>query len=117
MRLLVALAMTSCATRAVEHPRVMPTPIDGLGTDVADAFSGYNLLYYGAAVGATGALAFSGADHRIHVATSRTNEDRPWTKTASIAGYVLPTVTPTALWLAGLGLRDRELAGAGAAAI
>src|SRR5579884_407205 len=51
-------------------PRVtptMPTPFDGLGVDLASAFTGLNLLWYGGAVAATGAMAFGGLDQAVRV--------------------------------------------------
>jgi membrane-associated phospholipid phosphatase len=101
--------------RTVREP--MPTPLDGVGPDLADAFGAGNLPYYAGAVGATAVIAWTGADYEIHERLSRTNERRPWSKTASIAGYVVPTVVPAALWLGGMAAHDREITGAGAATV
>jgi membrane-associated phospholipid phosphatase len=99
-----------------DDPKPMPTPLDALGTDLADAFSGYNVLYYAGAVAATGAMALSGADHAVHVRFNQL-ENGSWNNAANIAGYVVPAVTAPTIWIVGLASRNRRLAGAGSAAI
>jgi hypothetical protein len=77
--LVLALACTPARAEHVEQADqgksagvpAQPAPWDGLGEDVVDAFSGYNLLFYGGAVALTGVMAFGGADHAIRVGVQR----------------------------------------------
>src|SRR5437762_14358119 len=59
---------TALGTRQIDEPASerTPSPLDGLGTDVAHAFWGYNLIYYAGAAGATSAIALSGVDETVH---------------------------------------------------
>ncbi len=95
----------------------LPAPWDSLGDDLVDAFTGTNLLFYGGAVGVTGAMAFGGADHAIRVAVQRNLVVPGFGDTAFYAGYLLPAVVAPAVYLVSLAIRDPELAAAGSAAI
>lgn len=95
----------------------LPTPIDGLGADLADAFTGTSLLFYGTAVAATGAMSLVGADQAIRVGVQRHLAFAPYGDTSVVAGYVLPAVAAPAIYLIGLAVDDRETAGAGSAAV
>jgi membrane-associated phospholipid phosphatase len=97
--------------------RAAPTPIDAVGADVAEAFTGTNLIFYGAAVAETGAMAFGGGDHAVRVFV-RTNLVAPaWCDVANVAGYVLPVVVAPAIWGLGLAAKDDAAIGAGSAAV
>lgn len=119
MRILAAVALgAACAT--TPQPRATiptPTPLDGLGTNLVDAFSGSNAMFYVGAIWGTGVLALSGADHEIHHELYRHVENTAWNETANIAGYVVPLVTAPTIWMAGLASGNRTLTGAGSAAI
>jgi membrane-associated phospholipid phosphatase len=113
-----SIAPTAAAGGPAEadEPTSMPTPLDSLGADIADAFSGTSLLYFATAVGASGAMAWSPIDRDAHLRFDDRGE-RPWNTAAYIAGFAVPSVVPTTLWIGGLASRDRTVAGAGSAAI
>jgi membrane-associated phospholipid phosphatase len=117
MRVLAVVVVAACATTSPSATNRMPTPLDGLGSNVVDAFSGENLLYHGGAVAISGAMILSDGDHAAHVAFAHGVENSKWNETANLAGYVLPIVIPSTLWIGGLASRDRTLTGAGSAAI
>ncbi len=119
MRILAGVVVTAaCATTPqLRTAEPMPTPLDGLETNLVDAFSGSELLYYAGAIAGTSVLALSGADHEIHLRFNRHIEYSAWNETANIAGYVVPLLTAPTIWLAGIALDDHTLAGAGSAAI
>jgi membrane-associated phospholipid phosphatase len=94
-----------------------PTPVDGLGADLRDAFTGANLLWYGGAIAATGIMAFSGADHAIRVGVQRDLSSPVLSEGAFYTGYLLPAVLGSALYGTGLLARDSETAGAGSAVL
>jgi membrane-associated phospholipid phosphatase len=95
----------------------MPTPIDHLGADLVDAFTGKNLLWYGGAFLASGAMAFGGFDQAIRVGVQRDMRSPPYADAAYYAGYVLPATVAPAVYIVGLAMRDPVSAGAGAAAL
>jgi membrane-associated phospholipid phosphatase len=95
----------------------MPTPIDGLGQDLVDAFTGTNLFWYGGAVVATGVMAFSGADHAIRVGVERNLAAPAYGDAAVYTGYILPAIVAPAIYVTGLAVRDPKTAGAGSAAV
>lgn len=95
----------------------MPTPVDALGSDLAGAFGGINLLFYAGAVGASTAMAFSGADESIQEAMQKHFASNGYGTASSLAGYILPLTIAPGTWIAGLVLRDRDAAGAGSAAV
>jgi membrane-associated phospholipid phosphatase len=95
----------------------MPTPIDGLAADLLEAFTGANLLWYGGAVAATGAMAFSDADQAIRVGVQRNLVAPSYADAAFYAGYALPATVAPAIYLVGLVVHDQRTAGAGSAAL
>jgi membrane-associated phospholipid phosphatase len=95
----------------------MPTPLDGLGLDLASAFTGWNLLWYGGAVAATAAMSPTGLDHAIRVGVQRELVVAALADSANYAGYLLPIATAPALYVAGLVAHDPITAGAGSAAL
>src|SRR5581483_8785261 len=62
-----ALVVSLARAGHAEPQGRLATPLDGLGADVRDAFTGTPLLLDAAAVVSTGALAWSGADHQLRV--------------------------------------------------
>jgi membrane-associated phospholipid phosphatase len=94
-----------------------PTPIDAVGSDLVEAFSGYNLIFYGAAVGETAVMAFSGGDHAARVFVQKNVASAAWGNAAVLAGYVLPAVAAPIVWGAGLATDNCDALGAGSAAI
>jgi membrane-associated phospholipid phosphatase len=94
-----------------------PTPIDGLGDDVVDAFSTTNVFLFAGAVLTTGAMAQSGVDHSVRVAVQTHLASPAYGDAAFYSGYVLPAVTAPAIWIVGLAAHDDAAAGAGSAAI
>jgi membrane-associated phospholipid phosphatase len=91
--------------------------MDGLGEDIADAFWGYDLLYYAGAVGGTGVMAFSGADHAVRVEFVRYLQAPAWGAASYVAGYAVPAATAPTIWIVGLVTRDPVIVGSGSAAI
>lgn len=127
MRILVvvvAVCTAGCASGPrpkladVDEPKpAVPQPWDHVATNTAEAFWGANLLYYAGAVAATSAIAASGADHDVHQQLGHNPDLQGWGRVANIAGYVVPAITPPAIWLVGRSLHDRRVIGAGSAAI
>jgi membrane-associated phospholipid phosphatase len=95
----------------------MPTPLDGLGPDLVEAFTGANLLGYGGAVVGTGVMAFGGVDHAIRVGVERNLRSNAYADSAFYAGYVLPATVAPAIYLTGLVVHDPIVAGAGSAVL
>jgi membrane-associated phospholipid phosphatase len=95
----------------------LPTPIDAIGPDLAEAFGGYNLLFYAGSVAGSAAMAFSGADQSMRVAVQEHLGSSTYGNAASITGYVLPLAVAPGVWLTGLVLGHHRTAGAGSAAI
>lgn len=95
----------------------MPTPFDGLGSDLVEAFTGTNPFWYGGAVAATGAMAFGGVDQAIRLGVQRNLVASPYADGALYAGYILPVTVAPAIYLVGLAVHDPQTAGAGSAAL
>lgn len=94
-----------------------PSPLDRIGCNVVDAFTGENLLFYTAAILSTMELSASGADHEVRVGFEKNLQSRPFGDAMVALGYVGPPAIGAILYGAGLLKRDRGLAGAGAASI
>jgi membrane-associated phospholipid phosphatase len=95
----------------------MPTPLDALGSDLARAFGGTNLIWYAGAVGASVAMAESGADESIRNAGGSHFASRSYGRVATLTGYILPAALAPGVWVTGLAAGDRRAAGAGSAAV
>jgi membrane-associated phospholipid phosphatase len=108
---------TSSAAPPVSAPARVPLPWDSLGDDLADAFTGSNLLFYGGAVAITGEMAFGGGDQGVRVAVQNSLVAPVFADGAYYAGYVLPAIVPPVVYVLGLVDGDREAAAAGCAAI
>jgi membrane-associated phospholipid phosphatase len=112
--------MVSTAATARAQPSSttrMPTPVDALGADLVDDFTGYNLLFYGGAVAVTGVMAFGGGDQAVRVGVQEHLVVPAYGDIANYAGYLLPVVVAPGVYLLGLALHDRTTAGAGSAAL
>ncbi len=109
-----AAPSTSVATPASVS---LPSPFDGIGPDLADAFGGSNLLWYGGAFAATGVMALGGADQAIRVGVQRHLVVQAYADSAFYLGYALPATVAPVLYIAGLVTRDPTTAGAGSAAL
>jgi membrane-associated phospholipid phosphatase len=94
-----------------------PTPVDGLGDDLVQAFTGTSLFFYGGAVVATGGMAWSGADQAIRVGVQRNLDWPAYGDVSLITGYILPTALAPTLYFVGLAAHDQVLAGGGSAAL
>ena len=103
------------ATSAAASP--LPTPIDAVGADLADAFGGYNLLLYAGAIGGSAAMAFGGADEAIRAGVREHLGSSVYGNAATLTGYLLPVVVAPGVWLTGLAVGDRAATGAGSAAV
>jgi membrane-associated phospholipid phosphatase len=110
-----SLALPGFARAAPDPP--LPTPIDGLGEDIANAFTGPSLLFYGGAVVATGAMAFGGPDQAIRTGVLRSMDWPVYGDAAVLTGYILPAALAPTLYLVGLAADHRDLTGAGSAAL
>jgi membrane-associated phospholipid phosphatase len=95
----------------------VPTPIDAVGADLAEAFGGYNLIFYAGAIAGSAALTFTGADQSIRDAVQEHLASSAYGNAATLSGYILPATVAPAVWLTGLVVGDREAAGAGSAAV
>jgi membrane-associated phospholipid phosphatase len=95
----------------------MPTPLDGLAEDAAEAFTGTSLLFHAAAVASTGVMAFGGADHALRVGVQRSLVVSAYGDAALYGGYVVPAMAAPGIYVVGLVAKDRITAGAGAAAV
>jgi membrane-associated phospholipid phosphatase len=98
-------------------PEPLPSPIDGLLPDIADAFGGFQFLYLTGAVAAVAVMSPTGADHSVRVGVQRHLRVPAWGDAAYYGGYILPVVIPASLYVTGLLSRDHRTAGAGSAAI
>jgi membrane-associated phospholipid phosphatase len=98
-------------------PIPMPTPLDGLGADLVNTFTGMSLVWYGGAFLATGVMAFGGVDHAIRVGVQRSLRSPAYEGGAYYAGYILPALAAPAVYLVGLACHDPVTAGAGSAAL
>ena len=76
----------------------MPTPVDDIWSDLGDAFWGYELLYYGGAIAATGVMSQSGADNQLRIRANRHLDSGSWNEAANIGGYVVPLATAPTIW-------------------
>src|SRR5258706_15826501 len=85
----------------------MPTPFDRLGENIADAFTGTNLIYYGSAGAATGLMVWSGADHAIRRWTQLDLRSPIYGDISYYAGYIAPIVIAPGIYFIGLVLRVR----------
>jgi membrane-associated phospholipid phosphatase len=118
--LLAALVSREGVARAqqgnpVEPP--MPNPTDGLGSDLGEMFTGYNLVLYGVAVASSGIMAFGGADHTIQDGVQKNIAIPAYGEFAQYAGYLVPLVLAPSVYLMGHALDDRTVIGAGSAAV
>lgn len=114
-RILGGIMALGAFTASADARADMPTPIDALGPNVADAFTGTNLFYYGGAIASTGILVGSGGDHAIRRAFQLHLHSDAYGDIAYYTGYIAPVVIAPGIYVLGLALRDRTLAGAGAA--
>jgi membrane-associated phospholipid phosphatase len=104
-------------TAALPHYGTTPTPFDRLGCNLLEAGGGNNLLFYGAAILSTMQLSGGGADHHARVAFETHLQSRPFADAMVVFGFVGPPAIGVLLYSAGLVRGDREMSGAGAAAI
>jgi membrane-associated phospholipid phosphatase len=119
--LLLVAALVAHAADAGAQPAPVatrqPTPIDAVGDDLVDDFTGYNLLLYGGAVAATGLMAFGGADQALRVGVQQHLVVPAYGDAANYAGYLLPVIVAPGVYLIGLAVHDRTTVGAGSAAL
>lgn len=94
-----------------------PTPVDRLGCNIEDAFTGRNILFYGAAILSTMELSASGADHDVRVFFEEHLQSRGFADATIVFGWAGLPAIGAGLYGLGLVRRDSELEGAGAAAI
>jgi membrane-associated phospholipid phosphatase len=95
----------------------MPTPVDALGSDLVDAFTGYNLLFYGGAVMGTAVMAYGGIDQAIRVGVQEHLASPALGGASTYAGYIVPAVITPGVYVIGLVVRDPVVAGAGSASL
>lgn len=117
---LASLASLASIGAAAPARAATPTPIDGLGADVASAFWTTNIFLFGGAVLVTGAMAQGGVDHSTRVAVQRQLAAPTMHgagDAALYAGYLVPAITAPALYLFGLARGDDDATGAGAASL
>lgn len=93
-------------------------PLDRLAAHVATvATSPLAWAALGGGAAATAALSVSDADHEIRVAFQKNLGSKAFGDSMVMAGYGLPVLLPTSLYLGGVLVADRELRGAGAASL
>jgi membrane-associated phospholipid phosphatase len=113
-----ALASAVLASAFARDALAAPaTPLDDVAADAADAFTGTNLLLYGAAVAETAGMAYGGGDHAVRVFAQRHLAAPAWGDAAYVAGYALPAFVAPGVWIGGLAARDDDAIGAGSAAV
>ena len=120
MRSLVAVVLvTACVTSPLFPPGEprMPTPIDDVPTDLEDTFSGPNLLYFAAAGVSTVGMVTSGVDRVARDTFDHRVDMKGGNDVANVCGYLVPGVVTPSIWVVGLAMHDRTLAGAGSAVI
>ena len=120
MRLLaVVVLVASCATNPLlpVGERPMPTPIDDVKRDLKDTFSGPNLFYFAAAGLSTVGMVTSGVDRAARHAFDRHIDMHAGNDIANVCGYLIPGAVTPSIWVVGLAMHDRTLAGAGSAVI
>ncbi len=115
--LAVVLLVSAISPEARAYDEPTPTPLDGLGTNVIDSFTGTNLWFYGGAVAATGIMAYSGIDNSVRLFAQEDVRSSAYGHTVNTTGYILPAVVAPGLYLIGLIAHDREVTGGGAAAV
>lgn len=113
---LLAPAQSAQAQTAPSAPTT-PTPLDAVGADLVDDFTGYNLLFYAGAVAGTGVMAFGGADQAVRVRVQQHLAVPAYGDVSNVAGYLLPLIVAPGVYLAGLAVHDRKTVGAGSAAL
>lgn len=114
---LSAVAAASLLAAPTRADARAPTPVDGLGDGVVDAFSGTNVFFFAGAVLTTGAMAQSGLDHSARVAVQNHLASPVYGDAALYGGYLVPAVVAPALYVVGLALGDDRTTGAGSAAL
>lgn len=87
-------------------------PLDGFGRNIADSFTGWNLLLYAGGVASTAALVPSGADYEVHAWFNRHPAWGYASFPAVIGGGLLPVIVPGSMWLSGWMDDDHETLGA-----
>lgn len=121
MPLMVTLMVDSAG--ACEHPSHalptpdMPHPWTRVLCNTQDAFSHENLALQVATIPISFELSRSGADHEVRVFLAENVAFKPFSRAMVLAGYFVVPASALLLYGAGLVLRDRKLAGAGAAAV
>jgi membrane-associated phospholipid phosphatase len=105
------------ASGARADGRAMPTPIDAVGADLVDAFSGYSLFFYAGAVTGTAAMAYGGVDQAVRVGVQEHLVVPAYADTSYYAGYIVPATVAPGVYLVGLLAHERDVAGAGSAAL
>jgi membrane-associated phospholipid phosphatase len=116
--LCVSAACSSIASAAhADSAPTIPTPIDALGSDLVEAFTGYNLFFYGGAVTGTAMMAYGGVDQTIRVGTQQHLAAPAYADASLYAGYIVPAVVAPGLYLLGLIAKDPVVAGAGSATL
>ncbi len=113
---LLAPAQSAQAQTPPSAPRP-PTPLDAVGADLVDDFTGHNLLFYAGAVAGTGVMAFGGADQAVRVGVLQHLAVSAYGDVSNVAGYLVPLIVAPGVYLAGLAVRDRKTVGAGSAAL
>jgi len=124
-RLLCAAGLWAACSSFAEGARAdagrattaLPTPVDALASDLAAAFSGYNLLFYAGAVSGTAFMAYGGVDQAIRVGTQEHLAAPAFADGSLYAGYFVPAVVAPGLYLVGLVAKDPVVTGAGSAAV
>jgi membrane-associated phospholipid phosphatase len=114
----VCAALSSVPEEARADPAPsMATPIDALGKDLADAFTGYDLFFYGGAVMGTGVMAYGGIDQAIRVGVQEHLAAPAYGDASLYAGYIVPAVVAPGVYLVGLVAGDSAVTGAGSASL
>jgi membrane-associated phospholipid phosphatase len=113
----VACCVGAAGEARADSLATTPTPIDGLGSDVVHAFTGYNLFYYAGAVTGTAMMAWGGIDQAIRVGVQEHLVYSPWGNTSSYAGYIIPAAVAPSVYFVGLLFKERDLTGAGSASL
>lgn len=119
MTVLVAASLALAARAEAKPPSssAMPTPVDALGDDLGQAFSGPSVVFFSGAVVGTWPMAFGGMDQAIRVGVQRDLASSVYGDGALYAGYLLPILVAPSVYVLGLATHDRTVTGAGSAAL
>lgn len=110
--LIIVCALSSLAIAKQADQIQKPKLFDGIWTNVADSFTGTNLLFHIGGVGATAVLANSGYDAQVHGTFKHRRHYESWPGAVIGSGLV---AVGTGVWLYSNGVKNQDNESIGAA--